>query len=49
MVSKKITDHTSKKALVQGRREGGEEEEKSGALASRYASTQSPPPNLCQG
>jgi len=33
----------------QGRKRRAGEKEKSGALACRYASTQSPPPNLCQG
>ena len=41
MVSKKITDLSHKQ---EGISSGEEEEEKSGALACRYASTQFPPP-----
>ena len=47
MVSKKITDLSHKQEGINSGEE--EEEEKGGALACRYASTQSPPPNLCQG
>ena len=58
MVSKKITDLSHKQEGISSGEEGGREgrrkrrageEEKGGALACRYASTQSPPPNLCQG
>ena len=46
-VSKKITDVSHKQEGINSGEE--EEEEKGRALACRYASTQSPPPNLCQG
>ena len=50
MVSKKITDLSHKQEGISSGEEGGEEEEeKSGALACRYASTQSPPLTSARG
>ena len=50
MVSKKTDLSHKQEGINSGRREGGEEEEeKGGALACRYASTQSPPLTSARG